>query len=145
MTYSAGSISTLTLGILAAGSLAVSCSDSTPTAPTTPVVTTTEIFTGRLDVGTTAFHAFTTAASSDAVATLASLTDEAGQILLTPVSVGFGQPLDGVCSVTSSVLARPSLAGHLTTTVTAGTYCVNVVDTGSLTVPAKYTIRVVHP
>jgi hypothetical protein len=145
MTYAGGTTSILTLGILAAGCVALGCSDSTPTAPTTPVVTTTTIFTGPLEVGATAFHTFTTAASADAVATLASLVDDRGQILLTPLSIGFGQPVDGVCSVTASVSARPSLTGNLTTSVVAGTYCVNVADTGSLTAPAAYTIRVVHP
>ena len=131
--------------LLALGCFAAGCSDDTPTSPSTPVATTTDVFTGNLAVGETKYHLFTVVDSSDAVATLASLTTVDGQALQNPITIGFGQPGEGVCSVSSSISTRPSLAGQLTISVSAGTYCLHVADTGGLAAAVNYTIRVVHP
>lgn len=133
------------VAFLALGCFAAGCSEDTPTSPTTPVATTTDVFTGTLAVGETKYHLFTVVASGDAVATLASVTTVAGQALQSAITIGVGQPGDGVCSVTSSISARPSLAGQLTLSVSPGTYCVNAADTGGIAAPVYYTIRVVHP
>jgi hypothetical protein len=132
-------------GFAAVGCFAAGCSKDTPTSPTEPVATTTVVFTGTLGVGETKLHAFTTVASGNAQATLASLTSADGQVLITPVTLSFGQLADGVCTVTSSVSARPSLVSQLTTTVSPGTYCLSVADPGGSGSTVSYAVRVVHP
>src|SRR5688500_5061792 len=92
---------------LALGCVVAGCSEDSPTSPSTPVATTTDVFTGTLAVGETKYNLFTVVASSDAVATLASLTTVDGQALQRPITIGFGQPGEGVCSVTSSLSTRP--------------------------------------
>src|SRR5687767_3109010 len=123
----------------------IGCSDDSPTSPTPPVETTTEVFTGTIDVGETRFHTFPVVASGSAAATLASVTTADGAVLFSPLTLGLGTLSDTTCSVSSSISARPSLTSQLTISVTAGTSCVNLADGGTISGPVKYTIRVVHP
>jgi hypothetical protein len=43
------------------------------------------------------------------------------------------------------VNAAPGLTAQLSTATTATTYCVDIRNTGTLTGPADFTIRILHP
>ena len=128
--------------------LGVHCSSPAPAEPT-PVepVITTAVFIGQLDPGASQFHSFTTAAAGTAAATFASLTDTSAMVLSIPLTIELGTVSEDTlsCVALATVQTRPSLVSATSLTVGTGTYCVRIADTGGLTSPATYTLRVVHP
>jgi len=132
-------------GLLLVTSLAVACSDDTPTTPSTPVVTTTDVFIGTLPTGETRVHTFVVAASGTANITLGSLTIGL-QTVTQPMTLVLGTPSEGNCTTSTSISTRPALTSSLSYAVSSGTYCVSIADTNSaLTAEATYSVRVVHP
>jgi hypothetical protein len=127
------------------GILGIACGGDTPTTPTTPVATTTDVFTGSLNLGETKIHAFTVTASGTAELTLASLT-VAGQVIPQPVTIGIGTPSEATCSLSTSISIRPALTYQVGYAVTAGSFCVSIADAGNVLVnSATYSLRLVHP
>ena len=49
------------------------------------------------------------------------------------------------CSLAQSVITLPSSSPQIVTTADAGTYCVQVWDTGNLTADTTFTITIEHP
>lgn len=128
--------------------LTASCgnNDSSTTAPTTPALPSTEVFSGTLPVQGSSFYSFTVGTSGQVSITLASLvTTQPGPALNTVMDLGVGTPLGTDCSVTNSVPAAPGLTAQLVNTLTAATYCARIADLGNLTAPVNFTIRIVHP
>jgi hypothetical protein len=106
---------------------------------------TTSIFSGTLAVGETRVHTFPAAASSSAQATLASLTNAAGDLVASPVTLAIGTPTDSGCTPIATAAAHPAFVSQVSATVSSGLYCVSVSDSGNLGDSVKYSVRVVHP
>ena len=117
--------------------------------PTAPDATATEtsagslsVFAGTLDPNGAKFYSFTVSNSGAVTAYLASLTLVGQREALTvPVRLGIGVPRGEGCSVTASVDTSPALVTQLTTTLSAGIYCMNISDIGVLPGPAAFVIR----
>ena len=133
--------------LVLASLLTVACgNDDATTAPTTPALPSSEVFSGTVDVQGSSFYSFTTATSGEVSITLASLVaTQPGPALNTVMSLGVGTPLGTECSVTNSVPAAPGLTAQLVNTLTPATYCTRISDVGNLKGPVNFTIRIVHP
>jgi hypothetical protein len=126
--------------LLAASTLA--CGDST-TAASTTTTTTTENFNSVLAVGGNTSRAFTMTTAGTITVTLTTFgsgTQKAG--------LGIGVPtaaLGSPCSVTQSTITTAGASPQITTTADAGTYCVQIYDTGSIVGDTGFQIAIVHP
>jgi len=77
-------------------------------------------------------------------ATLLTLTTVTNTLQTFPVALSIGT-LDGVnCVATTTVNAVPALKAQLSTTLPAGTYCVNLADIGNVTEDVTFVLRVVQ-
>ncbi len=137
------------LGLCLAAALASACGDSTTTtspSATTTATSTTEMFSGSLPVGGTAFYSFTVAASGDVALTLASTTTApVGPAVPSRLMLGIGTPSGFGCTVTSSIVAEAGLTAQLTApNAGAGIYCVSVADVEGLRSATSFVIRIVH-
>ena len=132
-----GSLATLAITAAACGS-----DSSTPTTPTP--ATTTESFSGIVGHQSSSGHPFTVTTTGTVTITLTAVAP------LTTMSMGVGIGIwDGTSCTASSSKNDNARSGTtaLTGTANAGSYCVNVYDSGN--VPAdweiSYNVQVVHP
>lgn len=112
---------------------------TTPTAPVTSPVT--ETFASQLLVGGSASRSFTAAKAGTATVTLVSAGTSA-----TKVGFGIGVPDvsgSGCLFTRSNDAATAGTA--FTLPVDAGTFCVRVYDTGTLTSTIAFSITIVRP
>ena len=119
------------------------CGSKTPTAPTVPdVVTTTETFSGSININGAATHSFFTTVTGTVTATLTVL-DPAETVT---IGMSMGTWNGVTCAI---VLANDKavLTSVVTGTVStsAGSLCVRVYDVGSFVGPTNYEVQVVHP
>ena len=152
------------LGFLLAGAVALSaCSNSTTSPSTTTTKTTTssstttsststptvttEYFSGTLSPKTSQFFSFTLGSAGGVAVTLVStMNGKVGQAIPSKLTVSLGVPTGFDCVATSSVVASPGLNAQLNATLPgAGTYCVNLADSGSLSADALFVVRINHP
>ena len=133
------------LGVM--GVLTVACGGgNNPSTPTTPVLPSSEVFTGTLAVKGSSFYSFTLAASGNVSITLASLVPKApGPAVSAVMGLGVGTPDGTDCAVTNSVTTPPGLTAQLVNSLTAATYCAKIYDLGGLTGPVDFAVRIVHP
>lgn len=128
---------------------ASACGDDaqSTTAPTTTTAAVgTELFVGTLSPGGSRFYSFRVTNAGGVTLLLASLTAGSTQpALATTVQFGFGVPQGTGCGLTTSVDTPPGLIAQITNTSNPGIYCVHVADTGRLTAPADFAIRITHP
>lgn len=116
---------------------------TTTTTPTPTVVRTTDTFNGSVAVGASASHNFTVAQTGVVDITLTFATPPADVSL----GIGVGTPGDAGCtplagaSKNTQAGALPQLSG----TITAGTLCVRVSDSGDQRSTVTYTVTVTHP
>ncbi len=139
---------------LAIASLSAACADS-PVAPTTPTepTTYTEYFIGKLAPTESQFFSFRIVATGTTKITLVGVTpaDVPGQVLSTAMSLGVGTPVGTGCRLSTSVTAQPALVAQLSAATTLippdlpNIYCVEVQETGVITSPVTFTVRIVHP
>jgi hypothetical protein len=140
------------LAILAAG-----CSSSTAAAVTSPTTVATESFSGSLQIGGLASHAFTTTTAGTITATVTSLS--------VPVVVGVGigaySTTTGLCSLSTGANTTTGASAQIavtsatiSATVDPGTYCVEIYDPGNLasvtsfaaiTGTTSFTLSIIHP
>jgi hypothetical protein len=143
------------VALLVAGALAVAgCDDasSTATSPsststtTTTVAspTTTELFSGRVNVGGSAFYSFTVVENGTVNVTLA---DVGGASVPSTVwlGLGIGTPSAEDCATSSTVNTPSGSSVHLTSTYAPGVYCVRVWDIGNLVAVAAFNVTIAHP
>jgi hypothetical protein len=131
--------------LLAVAIAAAACDDSTITSPTSTAVETSQIFTGTIPVGGSAFSSYTLSVPGILELTLASVSlDSRGSTLTTPLGFGNGTPNGTGCDITSSVTSPPGLQVQMRRAIGAGTYCVRVFDAGNLTTPVNFAVRMVH-
>ena len=129
------------------GVLTVACgSDNNPSTPTTPVLPSSEVFTGTLAVKGSSFYSFTLAASGNVSITLASLVPKApGPAVSAVMGLGVGTPDGTDCAITNSVTTAPGLSAQLVNSLTPATYCTKIYDLGELTAPVDFAVRIIHP
>ncbi len=116
-------------------------SSSTTTAPTAPTATV-ETFSGTVAVRGRDAHNFTISRSGQVDVTLTAAAPPAGVAL----GVGIGLPGGSACSILpgASAVAAAGSTPAVSGVISAGTLCVVVYDTGSLTAPVTYTVTVSH-
>jgi len=146
----------VTVGLLALVALGVSaCADksSTPTSPTTTTTTTTttvasptttELFSGRVNVGGTAFYAFSVVENGTVNVNLA---DVGGSNVPSTVwlGLGIGTPSGEDCATSTTTNTAAGTATQLTGTYAPGVYCVRVWDIGNLVAVAAFNVTIAHP
>jgi len=115
---------------------------SSPTATPTAAPSVTDPFTGTLAQGSSAVNTFTFAAASGGTVTftLVALTPQS----TITVGLGLGTPGTSGCSL-SSTSENVKVGTALSTTLSAGTYCVALYDLGNLNATNNYTLTVLHP
>lgn len=131
------------IGLLVA-LLSAACDNGTTTPVTSPSVTTTETFTGTVQVSGSDFHNFTVAQSGQLDITLTM----AGPPSTIFMGLGVGTPTSATtCSLlaNASTSAQAGTAAQLSGTAAASTYCVVVWDIGNQTAAINYTVTVAHP
>lgn len=122
---------------------AAGCDDaSTATSPTvtSPV---TESFNGQFFPGGTAARAFTAASAGTVSITLTQVGPPADVVV--GLGVGIPQSTGTGCLLTQVIQTGASAAPQLTVPVDAGTYCVRLHDTGSLTAAVTFNVTIVRP
>ena len=116
-----------------------------PTAGTPTPYSDSRVFSGTLSAQGTDFQAFTVATSATVNVLLASLTLTGTTTTLSlPLQLALGTlTSDGLgCTASSTVTATPALASQINQSLIAGTYCVSVTDSGSLTSDVDFAIRI---
>ena len=123
---------------------AVGCDDAATTA-TSPTVTSpvTETFAGQFIPGGTAARAFTAASAGTVSITLTQAGPPADAVV--GLGVGIPQSSGTGCFLTQAVQTAASASPQLTVSVDAGTYCVRLHDTGTLTAPISFSVTIVRP
>lgn len=110
--------------------------------PTAPAPTTTETFTGTINVNGASIHTFTIAAAGIVTATLTAVTPDAA----VQVGMDLGTWNGSNCQV---ILTKAdAVQGHVLTGQVSGTgtLCARISDpAGRLTQALSYTLTVVHP
>jgi hypothetical protein len=134
----------LSLAPLGALMIAAAACGSDPATPTSPTpVSTTETFTGTVTHLSTAGHSFTVAETGTLTITLTAVGP------LTTMSMGVGIGIwDGTSCAVSTTKNDNARTGAvaLTGTANAGSYCVNVYDSGNVPEDweVTYEVQVVH-
>lgn len=130
--------------VTAAIAATAGCGSDSSTATTPTPATTTETFAGTVDHLGTAGHAFTVGTTGPVTITLTAV----GPLTTMSMGIGIGT-WDGTTCYASSTKNDNARTGvtALTGTANAGSYCVNVFDSGN--VPEEwqvsYEVQVVHP
>ena len=114
---------------------------STPSAPTTPIIT--ENFSGTVAVGGHDFNSFTVTANN---ATIALTLTSAGPPATILEGFGIGAPVAGSCQLLTNGFGSyvAGTTAQLGGTIPSGTYCVMVFDVGQQAGPITYTVVVTH-
>jgi hypothetical protein len=139
----------MTINRLIACALAVctlGCGDDNPTAPTNlPGLPVTELFIGSLPIGGSSFYSIGFGESNQVRVTLVGLSSASGVLLPGTVTLRLGIPSGTGCAPqTSAQNVAPGFAPQLVSQLNAGTYCVDVVDTGGLTQTTNFLVRIVE-
>jgi len=135
--------------------LLVACSnDQSVTAPADPgettsaeetvaSPTTTEAFSGTLEVASAASFAFVVLENGTVNVTLV----EVGGTLVPPtimLGLGIGTPSGRGCS-SSPTMVQAGAEPQVSVTLAPGRYCVGLSDVGNLLAPATFFITIAHP
>ncbi len=129
--------------LLTAALVAAGCDNTVENAgtPTQPAPTTTDTFTGTINVNGAQTHTFIVVASGVVTATLSEVTPDNTIAVGLLLGTWNGASCATVVSNTS-VLQGNALIANATG---AGTVCVRIHDVGKLTAPLDYKLTVVHP
>jgi hypothetical protein len=140
-------LSVLGVAGMFAGVSAAGCSPLGPTSspsvlPNSALVV--ENFTGSLPVKGTAFYSFSVTERGTTYLSLISLK-EGGVDSTVKVTIGLGTPRGTTCATGNvlSVVADGALS--FTATTERGVHCAIVFDPGNLTMPATFSLNIVHP
>lgn len=142
------SMTAMTAAAVLAAMAAVACGDgASPTSPTnTTATSTTELFTGGLSPGGSAFYSFTVANAGAVAITLASTaTVRIGPAASIPLTIALGTPSGFGCTPATAVVTAPGLTAQLSNaSVAAGIHCVNVSEAERLGGDVTFVVRIVH-
>jgi hypothetical protein len=134
------------IAVLAA--MAAGCDETAgPTEPTdVGPFSRTEIFAGRLAPGGTAFYSVVSGNAGSVVVTFASARVINTSTTLSPtLTLGFGVPRGTDCQTSQTVQASPALQSQIRVSIEPGIYCVRIADTGALSQPVDFAIRMILP
>lgn len=139
------SIRSVILFVLLAAS-AAACGDAVgATTGPTEITPSTQVFSGRLEVGSTRFYSFTMSQGGTMNATLASIASvTTGNPVAASLSIGFGTPRGTGCDAAPRVDAAAALMPHITRAVVPGVYCLEIADSGRLTEAVAFAVRFVY-
>ena len=135
--------------VLIVATLCSAC-DKSPTSPTststTTTTATTQVFEVTVPPGGASFYSISLSQATQVSVTLASVQRSTKVTpLTTTLLLGIGIPAGEGCAVSESVAVAPTLTTQLTSSRSAGIFCVNVADAGTLTTPVLAVVRVTHP
>ncbi|MEO7189869.1 MAG: hypothetical protein ABI051_02300 [Vicinamibacterales bacterium] len=130
--------------LLVAVALVTGC-DKMPTSPTTPDQTSTaSVIPGHLEPRSSTVVYFDVGTSAAVRVNLAGVTINGQTESLDPVlTLRVGRPLEDGCTEVAEVNTPPRLTAQLPLFFSAGTYCVQISDPGTLAQAVDLVIRVV--
>lgn len=143
----------LGLALFSAGASAACGKNDTPTSASTTTTTTTqtaaeasvsEAFNGTVAVNGFRFYAFEVGAYGTVNVTL-DRVGGGGVPTSVWVGLGIGVPEGTDCSTTTSLNTQSGSGPHISTTLSAGTYCARIYDIGNLAAPASFGVTIAHP
>jgi len=120
-------------------------SDSTSTATTAVSATDPQTFSGTLIVRGQRFYSFTVPSTRTVRVTLEQLQNEAGTPSAATLVLGIGVPSGTGCAMLREVVAGASDAPHIDESLTAGIYCAQLTDPGTLTEAVVFSVRIEFP
>lgn len=128
-------------------SLPTSATESDATSTTTTSVSTTDpqIFSGTLIVRGQRFYSFTVPSARTVRITLEQLHNEAGTASAAAVVLGVGVPNGTGCAMLREVAAGASGAPVIDESLTAGVYCVQLTDPGTLSGAVAFSVLIEFP
>lgn len=129
-------------------SLPTSASDTDSTSTTTTETvsaTDPQTFSGTLDTRGQRFYSFTVPSTRTVWITLAQLLDGAGTASTATLVLGLGVPSGTGCAMVREVAARASDAPQIDESLTAGVYCAQLTDPGSLAGAVVFSVRIEFP
>lgn len=128
-------------------SLPTSSSSTDSTTSTTETVSSTDpqIFSGTLAVRGQRFYSFTVPSTRTVRITLEQLQAGAGTTSPATLVLGLGVPSGTGCAMLREVAAGASNTPHLDESLTAGVYCTQLTDPGSLTGAVVFSVRIEFP
>ena len=129
--------------LLTAALLAAGCDNTVEnaTTPTEPAPTTTEIFTGTININGAQTHTFNVVASGLVTATLSEVTPD------NTIAVGLLLGTWNGASCATVVSSNSALQGNavIGNATGVGALCARIHDVGKLTASLDYKLTVVHP
>lgn len=117
---------------------------ATPTSPS-EVTVNTQLFSGVLPVSGSKFYSYSVTEGGTVSAMLASLSAGLGAAPASRVELGIGIPAGTGCRLLMSAVVSPALVPQLQLSQSQGIYCVSIADTGNLSSPMTFAIRIIHP
>jgi hypothetical protein len=121
---------------------AAACGNDTTTTPTpTTTVTVTDTFSGTLTTSGAASYAFTTAASGQVVATIATLAPDSTLV----VGLSLGTWNGNACQIVITKDQATQSSYVVGQASSAGSLCVRIFDVGNVINPTTYDVQVNHP
>jgi hypothetical protein len=120
-------------------------STSTTTTTTTTSATDPQTFSGTLAVRGQRFYSFTVPSTRTVRVTLEQLQNEAGAASRDTLVLGLGVPSGTGCAMLREVAAGSSDVPHIDESLTAGVYCAQLTDPGTLTEAVAFSIRIEFP
>jgi hypothetical protein len=132
------------VGLLVCAIAGAGCQSETTLPDYSIVSPVTETFQGTLSVQGVTFYSFLVGNPDPVSITLASLTKSNGAAVTTSVKLGFGVPSGETCATTTSLNTASGLQAQVLQVASPGTYCVIISDTGALTEPLNFAIKIKH-
>ena len=120
-------------------------STSTTTTTTTTSATDPQTFSGTLAVRGQRFYSFTVPSTRTVRVTLEQLQNEAGAASRDTLVLGLGVPSGTGCAMLREVAAGSSDVPHFDESLTAGVYCTQLTDPGTLTGAVAFSVRIEFP
>ena len=138
--------------------LAVGCSEPTFSLPTSATETDStsttmmavsatdpQTFSGTLVVRGQRFYSFTVPSTRTVTVRLEQLQNEAGTASAATLVLGIGVPSGTGCAMLREVAAGASDAPHIDEALTAGIYCAQLTDPGTLIETVAFSVRIEFP
>jgi hypothetical protein len=127
------------LVIAACALVASACGGNNPASPSTTSTVTTENWSGVLAPGGASSRSFTVTNAGTITITMNLAGATVG------LGVGLPRVTGGGCRVGVQVVTGASSNPQISTAAEAGLYCVQLFDTGTLTDPVPFNVKIDHP
>jgi len=104
-----------------------------------------QTFSGTLVVRGQRFYSFTVPSTRTVTVRLEQLQNEAGTASAATLVLGIGVPSGTGCAMLREVAAGASDAPHIDEALTAGIYCAQLTDPGTLIETVAFSVRIEFP